>query len=148
MPYRTLDDRIDGVVITFADITAAKTLEAQLREKHAVLEKLVTPTIGWKTNPGRDKVTAGTGRNAKESRKGLGNRRHPTEYKTRRAQEPNISDPAERAAAPKRACVTSNRGQKPDEIKVRSRHPAAAPRIGGPPDRTGDAERGALRSQG
>jgi two-component system, chemotaxis family, CheB/CheR fusion protein len=24
MPYRTLDDRIDGVVITFADITAAK----------------------------------------------------------------------------------------------------------------------------
>ena len=41
MPYRTLDDRIDGVVITFADITAAKTLEAQLREQHAVLEKHV-----------------------------------------------------------------------------------------------------------
>jgi two-component system CheB/CheR fusion protein len=41
MPYRTLDDRIDGVVITFADITAAKTLEAQLREKHATLEKLM-----------------------------------------------------------------------------------------------------------
>ena len=41
MPYRTLDDRIDGVVITFADITAAKTLEAQLREKHAGLEKQV-----------------------------------------------------------------------------------------------------------
>jgi two-component system CheB/CheR fusion protein len=41
MPYRTLDDRIDGVVITFADITVAKTLEAQLREKHAVLEKHV-----------------------------------------------------------------------------------------------------------
>jgi two-component system CheB/CheR fusion protein len=41
MPYRTLDDRIDGVVITFAEITAAKTLEAQLREKHAVLEKHV-----------------------------------------------------------------------------------------------------------
>jgi PAS domain-containing protein len=32
MPYRTLDDRIDGVVITFADITVAKTLEAKLRE--------------------------------------------------------------------------------------------------------------------
>jgi chemotaxis methyl-accepting protein methylase len=31
MPYRTADDRIDGVVITFADITAAKTLEAKLR---------------------------------------------------------------------------------------------------------------------
>jgi chemotaxis methyl-accepting protein methylase len=41
MPYRTLDDRIDGVVITFADITVAKTLEAQLREKHDVLEKHV-----------------------------------------------------------------------------------------------------------
>jgi two-component system CheB/CheR fusion protein len=41
MPYRTLDDRIDGLVITFADITTAKMLEAQLREKHAVLEKQV-----------------------------------------------------------------------------------------------------------
>src|SRR6202453_3863172 len=40
MPYRTLDDRIDGVVITFADITTAKTLEAQLREKHTALEKV------------------------------------------------------------------------------------------------------------
>lgn len=39
MPYRTLDDRIDGVVITFADITVAKTLEAKLRNEHAVLEK-------------------------------------------------------------------------------------------------------------
>ncbi len=39
MPYRTLDDRIDGVVITFADITAAKKLEAQLREKHTLLER-------------------------------------------------------------------------------------------------------------
>jgi two-component system CheB/CheR fusion protein len=40
MPYRTLDDHIDGVVITFADITTAKTLEAELREKHTDLEKL------------------------------------------------------------------------------------------------------------
>ena len=39
MPYRTHDDRIDGVVITFSDITTAKKLEAQLREQHAVLEK-------------------------------------------------------------------------------------------------------------
>jgi len=38
MPYRTLDDRIDGVVITFADITAAKTLEAKLRDRQATLE--------------------------------------------------------------------------------------------------------------
>jgi two-component system CheB/CheR fusion protein len=41
MPYRTLENRIDGVVITFADITTAKTLEAQLREKQAVLEKQI-----------------------------------------------------------------------------------------------------------
>ena len=41
MPYRTLDDRIDGVVITFADITAAATLEAKLRAKQASLEKRV-----------------------------------------------------------------------------------------------------------
>lgn len=33
MPYRTLDNRIDGLVITFADITESKTLERQLREK-------------------------------------------------------------------------------------------------------------------
>jgi two-component system CheB/CheR fusion protein len=34
MPYRTVDNRIDGVVITFADITAAKNVEAELREQH------------------------------------------------------------------------------------------------------------------
>jgi two-component system CheB/CheR fusion protein len=39
MPYRTLDNRINGVVITFANITAAKKLEANLREKHGQLEK-------------------------------------------------------------------------------------------------------------
>jgi PAS domain len=39
MPYRTMDDRIDGVVITFMNITAAKTLEAKLRGQHASLEK-------------------------------------------------------------------------------------------------------------
>ena len=35
MPYRTLDDRIDGGVLTFADITVAKTLEAKLRGQKA-----------------------------------------------------------------------------------------------------------------
>jgi two-component system CheB/CheR fusion protein len=54
MPYRTLDDRIDGVVITFADITAAKTLEAQLREKHDILEKFVTEQ-SRKTEKPKDK---------------------------------------------------------------------------------------------
>ena len=33
MPYRTLDNMIDGVVITFTDITVIKQLEAQLRER-------------------------------------------------------------------------------------------------------------------
>jgi PAS domain S-box-containing protein len=37
MPYRTMDNRIDGVVITFADITAAKKVEAALREQHSDL---------------------------------------------------------------------------------------------------------------
>jgi len=54
MPYRTLDDRIDGVVITFADITTAKRLEAQLREKHDILEKHVAEQSGKAKKP-RDK---------------------------------------------------------------------------------------------
>jgi hypothetical protein len=37
MPYRTVENKIDGVVITFADITAAKKVEAKLREKHSDL---------------------------------------------------------------------------------------------------------------
>jgi len=39
MPYRTLDDRIDGVVITFSDITVSKTLEATLRARHSCPRK-------------------------------------------------------------------------------------------------------------
>ena len=38
MPYRTLENRIDGVVITFVDIGAAKTLELTLREKERELQ--------------------------------------------------------------------------------------------------------------
>ena len=34
MPYRTLDDAIDGVVITCAEITVAKALEAELNRSH------------------------------------------------------------------------------------------------------------------
>ena len=36
MPYRTQDDRIDGVVITFASITVSKTLEAKLRKNQSI----------------------------------------------------------------------------------------------------------------
>jgi chemotaxis methyl-accepting protein methylase len=42
MPYRTMDNRIDGVVITLADITAAKKVEAQLRSEHARMIKQAT----------------------------------------------------------------------------------------------------------
>jgi two-component system CheB/CheR fusion protein len=59
MPYRTLDDRIDGVVITFADITVAKTLEAKLRDKQSVLEKHVAKQSATMRRT-RDKVTAET----------------------------------------------------------------------------------------
>jgi two-component system CheB/CheR fusion protein len=40
MPYRTLDDRIDGLVMTFSDITKAKILEIELKKANeALLEK-------------------------------------------------------------------------------------------------------------
>jgi hypothetical protein len=57
MPYRTVDDRIDGVVITFANITGARTLEEQLRQKHTVLEKHVAKQSA-KMQRARDKATA------------------------------------------------------------------------------------------
>jgi len=38
MPYRTFENVIDGVVITFADITTSKTLEAELRKAQTILE--------------------------------------------------------------------------------------------------------------
>ena len=41
MPYRTLENMINGVVITFADITVSKTLEAALRKTQAGLEKRI-----------------------------------------------------------------------------------------------------------
>ena len=37
MPYRTIDDRIDGLVITFMDISAAKNLEQVLKMKNEAL---------------------------------------------------------------------------------------------------------------
>jgi two-component system CheB/CheR fusion protein len=44
LPYRTLDDVIDGVVITFMDVSAAKRLEGELRQSRerfgALLENL------------------------------------------------------------------------------------------------------------
>ena len=37
MPYRTIDDRIDGLVITFTDITVAKKLELELKAANEAL---------------------------------------------------------------------------------------------------------------
>ena len=39
MPYRTMDNRIDGVVVTCSDISAAKKLESELREENARLKQ-------------------------------------------------------------------------------------------------------------
>ena len=42
MPYRTLENKSDGLVITFTDITALKELETALRQTQAGLEKRIT----------------------------------------------------------------------------------------------------------
>jgi two-component system CheB/CheR fusion protein len=39
MPYRTKDDRIDGLVITFSDITVSKKLEIELKKANEALRK-------------------------------------------------------------------------------------------------------------
>jgi len=38
MPYRTLENMVDGVVITFTDITASKAQESKLRATQAGME--------------------------------------------------------------------------------------------------------------
>jgi two-component system, chemotaxis family, CheB/CheR fusion protein len=45
MPYRTQQNRIQGVVITFSDISVAKTLEAQLRKTQAELELRISSQV-------------------------------------------------------------------------------------------------------
>jgi PAS domain-containing protein len=71
MPYRTMDDRIDGVVITFMNITAAKTLEAKLRGQHARLEQDAKQVRARKPAPSPAPVRPRTGNagNARRSRK-------------------------------------------------------------------------------
>jgi len=39
-PYRTVDNKIDGVVITFVDVSDRKQVEENLRESQRELEKL------------------------------------------------------------------------------------------------------------
>jgi transcriptional regulator with PAS, ATPase and Fis domain len=45
MPYRTLEDVIAGVVITFTNISAAKALEAELRAENARLKSLLESRV-------------------------------------------------------------------------------------------------------
>ncbi|MDP2440495.1 chemotaxis protein CheB [Rhodoferax sp.] len=45
MPYRTQDNRIDGLVITFADISASKRLEIELQQTQVRLQALVAGPI-------------------------------------------------------------------------------------------------------
>jgi two-component system CheB/CheR fusion protein len=42
MPYRTIDNRIDGLVMTFADISVAKQLEESLRQNERRMQDLFT----------------------------------------------------------------------------------------------------------
>lgn len=42
MPYRTVDDRIEGIVITLVDVTALKRIEHELRESQSLLSARVT----------------------------------------------------------------------------------------------------------
>ena len=39
MPYRTLDDRIDGIVMTFSNVTTAKNLENELKNANEALRE-------------------------------------------------------------------------------------------------------------
>jgi two-component system CheB/CheR fusion protein len=49
LPYRTLDNVIDGVVITFSDVTATKSLEERLRVQARELQAMADalPTLVW-----------------------------------------------------------------------------------------------------
>lgn len=72
MPYRTLDDRIDGVVITFWDISVAKALEGKMQDiQDGLEERLAKKTTGsakknenQKSTP-RKKSVAKSPRNSK-----------------------------------------------------------------------------------
>jgi two-component system CheB/CheR fusion protein len=46
-PYRTVDDRIDGVVITFVDITERRAGEQQLRQLQRLVEMSREPIYVW-----------------------------------------------------------------------------------------------------
>ena len=53
MPYRTLENVIDGVVITFSDSTSAKQLETSLREQTHLMQQMAEslPDLVWSCRP-------------------------------------------------------------------------------------------------
>jgi PAS domain S-box-containing protein len=53
MPYRTIENVIDGVVITFTDATSSKALEAMLREQADQLKQMAEspPNLVWACRP-------------------------------------------------------------------------------------------------
>ena len=69
LPYRTLENMIDGVVITFADITVSKTLEAELRKSQAELEKRIAAQ-GVKLDQAGERLQAETERGQREKAAG------------------------------------------------------------------------------
>src|SRR5262249_50719937 len=46
LPYRTIDDRIAGVVLTFVDITERQRVAAELRAHNEQLERFNEATVG------------------------------------------------------------------------------------------------------
>jgi two-component system CheB/CheR fusion protein len=52
MPYRTQDNRIDGLVMTFADISASKQLEVALRGAQTRLQALMMDPNAWEADHG------------------------------------------------------------------------------------------------
>ncbi len=53
LPYRTLENVIDGVVITFTDVTGTKRLELELRDRARELRQLTDalPALVWGCRP-------------------------------------------------------------------------------------------------
>ena len=61
LPYRTVDDRIDGVVINFWDISVAKTLEAKLQDMQLTLQQRLDAQSS-KLDTAREKLQAARSR--------------------------------------------------------------------------------------
>lgn len=45
MPYRTVENRVEGVVVTFTEITPIKVLESELRQARAECERIMAVTL-------------------------------------------------------------------------------------------------------